>query len=391
MKFAPLVLKHLRKNWLRTLSTVLAMSVCIFLFTTLRTVVNAIEFGLHSGNAGRLVTRHYVSLVFPIPATYKQKVAAVPGVQEVVAEAWFGGVYRDPKNFFANFAVEAEPFLEIFPEIVLPPEQKAKWLGDMRGAIVGRKLAQRFGWKVGDVIPMESTIPPYRIGRPFEFVIDGIYDTDERKYPGTDLNSLYFHFKYLYESTGQRVTPGWLTSKIDDPQNAGKISKAIDAEFENSDNPTKTETEQAFLAGFVAMAGNLALLLNGIGLAVAFTILLVTANTMSIAVRERRQEIAVLKTLGFSSRLVMTLIISEAVLIGIAGGLVGLALSAVLLKGLPNVPMIGDIMSAYPNFGLSPQTAAFGIGISLLLGLAAGFFPAMSGYRSRIAESLRQI
>ena len=391
MKFAPLVLKHLRKNWIRTLSTVLAMSVCIFLFTTLRTVVNAIEFGLHSGNAGRLVTRHYVSLVFPIPSTYKQKVAAVPGVQEVVAEAWFGGVYRDPKNFFANFAVEAEPFLEIFPEIVLPPEQKAKWLGDMRGAIVGRKLAQRFGWKVGDVIPMESTIPPYRIGRPFEFVIDGIYDTDERKYPGTDLNSLYFHFKYLYESTGQRVTPGWLTSKIDDPQNAGKISKAIDGEFENSDNPTKTETEQAFLAGFVAMAGNLALLLNGIGLAVAFTILLVTANTMSIAVRERRQEIAVLKTLGFSSRLVMTLIISEAVLIGIAGGLVGLALSAVLLKGLPNVPMIGDIMSAYPNFGLSPRTAAFGIGISLLLGLAAGFFPAMSGYRSRIAESLRQI
>jgi len=391
MKFAPLVLKHLRKNWIRTLSTVLAMSVCIFLFTTLRTVVNAIEFGLHSGNAGRLVTRHYVSLVFPIPSTYKQKVAAVPGVQEVVAEAWFGGVYRDPKNFFANFAVEAEPFLEIFPEIVLPPEQKAKWLGDMRGAIVGRKLAQRFGWKVGDVIPMESTIPPYRIGRPFEFVIDGIYDTDERKYPGTDLNSLYFHFKYLYESTGQRVTPGWLTSKIDDPQNAGKISKAIDGEFENSDNPTKTETEQAFLAGFVAMAGNLALLLNGIGLAVAFTILLVTANTMSIAVRERRQEIAVLKTLGFSSRLVMTLIISEAVLIGIAGGLVGLALSAVLLKGLPNVPMIGDIMSAYPNFGLSPQTAAFGIGISLLLGLAAGIFPAMSGYRSRIAESLRQI
>ena len=261
----------------------------------------------------------------------------------------------------------------------------------MRVAIVGRKLAQRFGWKVGDVIPMESTIPPYRIGRPFEFVIDGIYDTDERKYPGTDLNSLYFHFKYLYESTGQRVTPGWLTSKIDDPQNAGKISKAIDGEFENSDNPTKTETEQAFLAGFVAMAGNLALLLNGIGLAVAFTILLVTANTMSIAVRERRQEIAVLKTLGFSSRLVMTLIISEAVLIGIAGGLVGLALSAVLLKGLPNVPMIGDIMSAYPNFGLSPQTAAFGIGISLLLGLAAGIFPAMSGYRSRIAESLRQI
>jgi putative ABC transport system permease protein len=261
----------------------------------------------------------------------------------------------------------------------------------MRGCIVGRKLAQRFGWKLGDVIQLESSIPPYRIGHPFEFVIDGIYDTDERKYPGTDLNSLYFNYNYLYESTGRRVSIGWLTVKIDDPKNAGKLSKTIDAEFENSDTPTKTETEQAFLAGFVAMAGNLALLLNGIGLAVAFTILLVTANTMSIAVRERRQEIAVLKTLGFPSPLVMSLILGEALLIGILGGLVGLVLSKVLLGILPNVPVVGDIVATYPNFGLSVPTAALGLGIALLLGLAAGFFPAVTGYRARIADTLRQI
>ena len=391
MKFAPLVLKHLRKNWIRTLSTIVAMSVCIFLYCTLHTVVEAVEFGLHSGNAGRLVTRHYVSLVYNLPLTYKQRVAAVPGVQEVVMQAWFGGVYRDPKNFFANFAVEPQPYLDIFPEIMLPADQKEKWLNDVRGAIVGRKLAAKYGWKVGDVIPLESTIPPYRIGHPFEFVIDGIYDTDERKYPGTDLNSFFFNYKYLYEATGQRIGIGWLTSKIDDPKNAGKISKAIDAEFENTDAATKTETEQAFQAGFVAMAGNLALLLNGIGLAVAFTILLVTANTMSIAVRERRQEIAVLKTLGFSSVLVMSLIISEALLIGIAGGLLGLLLSKGLLGVLPEVPVLGDIVASYPNFGLSAQTAALGMGFALLLGLAAGFFPAMTGYRSRIAEALRQI
>jgi putative ABC transport system permease protein len=391
MKFAPLILKHLRKNWLRTLSTVLAMSVCIFLFCTLRTVVEAVEFGLHAGNAGRLVTRHYVSLVFPLPQNYEARVAAMPGVVEVSKMAWFGGVYRDPKNFFANFGVEPKNFLDIYPEIMLPADQKEKWLGDVRGAIVGRKLAQKFGWKVGDVIPLESTIPPYRIGHPFEFVVDGIYDTDERKYPGTDLNSFYFHYKYLYEATGQRIGIGYLTMKIDDPKNAGTISKAIDAEFENSDNPTKTETEQAFFAGFVAMAGNLALLLNGIGLAVAFTILLVTANTMSIAVRERRQEIAVLKTLGFSSMLVMTLIISEALLIGAAGGALGLLMSALLLKVLPSAPMIGDIVAGYPNFGLTPRTAAFGIGVAALLGLTSGFFPALSGYRSRIAEALRQI
>jgi len=391
MKFAPLVLKHLRRNWIRTLSTVLAMSVCIFLFCTLQTVVEAVNFGLHAGNASRLVTRHNVSLVFNLPMTYKARVAAIPGVQETVMNAWFGGVYRDPKNFFANFATEPQAFLDLYPEIMLPAEQKEKWLHDRRGAIIGRKLAQRFGWKVGDTFELESTIPPYRVGHPFEFVVDGIYDTDEKKYPATDLNSMYFDYKYLDEATGRRVGIGWLTEKIDDPSHAGAISKAIDAEFENSDTPTKTETEQAFMASFVAMAGNLAFLLNGIGLAVAFTILLVTANTMSIAVRERQQEIGVLKTLGFSSGLVLTLIISEALVIGLMGGLVGILITVGILKVLPQMPMIGDILNGYPNFGLSPQTTAIGVGIALLLGLLAGFFPAMTGYRARITETLRQV
>ncbi len=391
MKYAPLVLKHLRRNWIRTLSTVLAMALCIFLFCTLHTVVEAVNFGLHAGNSSRLVTRHSVSLVYNLPMTYKARVGAIPGVQTTVMNAWFGGIYRDPKNFFANFATEAEPFLSIYPEIMLPPDQKEKWLHDQRGCIVGRKLAERFGWKVGDTFELESSIPPYRIGHPFDFVVDGIYDTDQARYPATDLNSMYFHYKYLYESTGRKIGIGWLTESIDDPKHAGSISKAIDAEFENTDTPTKTETEQAFLAGFVAMAGNLALLLNGIGLAVAFTILLVTANTMSIAVRERQQEIAVLKTLGFPSKLVMALILNEALLIGAMGGLIGLLLSKAMLKILPEMPMIGDVVAGFPNFGLSPQTTAIGVGVALLLGLAAGFFPAMTGYRARIAESLRQI
>lgn len=391
MKFAPLILKHLRKNWIRTLSTVLAMSVCILLFCTLQTVVEAVNFGLHAGNANRLVTRHYVSLVFNLPLNYKQKVEAVPGVKEVVMNWWFGGVYRDPKNFFANYATEPQAFLEIYPEIMLPADQKEKWLHDRRGAIVGRKLAQRFGWKVGDQFELESTIPPYRVGHPFDFVVDGIYDTDQAKYPATDLNSMYFDYKYLYEATGRNLGIGWLVEKIDDPSHAGAISKTIDSEFENSDAATKTETEQAFLAGFVAMAGNLAFLLNGIGLAVAFTILLVTANTMSIAVRERQQEIGVLKTLGFSSGLVMTLILTEALLIGVLGGALGILISQGIIKILPQVPMLGDIVAGFPNFGLSPQTTATGVGIALLLGLLAGFFPAVTGYRARITETLRQV
>ena len=391
MKFAPLILKHLRKNWIRTLSTVLAMSVCILLFCTLQTVVEAVNFGLHAGNANRLVTRHYVSLVFNLPLNYKQKVEAVPGVKEVVMNWWFGGVYRDPKNFFANYATEPQAFLEIYPEIMLPADQKEKWLHDRRGAIVGRKLAQRFDWKVGDQFELESTIPPYRVGHPFDFVVDGIYDTDQAKYPATDLNSMYFDYKYLYEATGRNLGIGWLVEKIDDPSHAGAISKTIDAQFENSDAATKTETEQAFLAGFVAMAGNLAFLLNGIGLAVAFTILLVTANTMSIAVRERQQEIGVLKTLGFSSGLVMTLILTEALLIGVLGGALGILISEGIIKILPQVPMLGDIVAGFPNFGLSPQTTATGVGIALLLGLLAGFFPAVTGYRARITETLRQV
>ena len=391
MKYAPLVLKHLRKNWIRTLSTVLAMAVCIFLICTLQTVVNAVNWGLHTGNASRLVTRHYVSLVFNLPNSYKAKIAAIPGVQNTTIVNWFGGVYRDPKNFFANLAVEPEPFLQIYPEIMLPEDQKQAWLHDVRGCIIGRKLAEKYGWKLGDHFELESFIPPYRVGKPFDFVVDGIYDTDPIKYPGTDLNSMYFNYKYLYEATGQRAGIGTVTLQIDDPKNAGRISKAIDAEFENSDTQTKTETEQAFRAGFIAMAGNLALLLNGIGLAVAFTILLVTANTMSIAVRERQQEIGVLKTLGFPSGLVMALILAEALLLGLLGGAVGLAMAGGVIHALPDIPFVGDVVRQFPGLGLTPQLISYGFGVALLLALLAGLVPAVLSYRARITEVLRQV
>ncbi len=394
MKYAPLVLKHLRKNWIRTLSTVLAMAVCIFLICTLQTVVDAVNYGLHLGNASRLVTRHYVSLVFNLPNSYKAKIAAIPGVENTTIVNWFGGVYRDPKNFFANLAVEPEPFLQIYPEIMLPEDQKQAWFHDGRGCIIGRKLAEKFGWKVGDHFELESFIPPYRVGKPFDFVVDGIYDTDPIKYPGTDLNSMYFNYKYLYEATGQRAGVGTVTIKIDDPKNAGRISKAIDAEFENSDTQTKTETEQAFRASFIAMAGNLALLLNGIGLAVAFTILLVTANTMSIAVRERQQEIGVLKTLGFSSGLVMALILVEALLLGVMGGAVGLFFAGGMIHALPSIPVVGDVVRHVPGPGVVSQDRLLWIGRCPAAGVAGGICPGAAGlsradYRS-VAASVKK-
>src|SRR5271157_582029 len=393
MKYAPLVLKHLRKNWIRTLSTVLAMAVCIFLICTLQTVVDAVNYGLHLGNASRLVTRHYVSLVFDLPNTYEARIAAVPGVKNITIVTWFGGLYRgDFKYFFPNLAVEPEKFLEVYPEIMLPEDQKQAWLHDVRGCIIGRKLAEKWGWKVGDAIQLESFIPPYRVGKPFEFVIDGIYDSDLVKYPATDLTVMYFQYKYLYEAIKPTLSVGTLTELIDDPKNAGRISKAIDAEFENSDTQTKTETEQAFRASFVAMAGNLALLLNGIGLAVAFTILLVTANTMSIAVRERQQEIGVLKTLGFPSGLVMTLILVEALLLGVMGGALGLLFAGGAIRILPNIPFgIGDVVRQFPGLGLSPKIVSYGLSVALVLGLLAGFVPALLAYRARITEVLRQV
>ena len=389
MKFLPYVLKHLRHNWIRTGSTVFAMSVCIFLFCTLQTLLAAIQWSLNAASASRLVTRNAISLIYNLPPAYKERIKALPGVKQVAASNWFGGFIGstpDYKNFFPNFAVEPEYF-EVHPEFLLSPEQKAAFLGDRRSAIIGQDLAKKFGWKEGDHFQLTSVI--WKV--PFDFVVAGIYDLDKVKNPGASGQLMFFHWKYLDEATRGRAGVGVYNVELRDAGQAGAVAKAIDALFENSDRQTKTETEAAFRASFVSLAGNLALLLNGIGIAVTFTILLVTANTMSMAVRERRTEIAVLKTLGFPSGLVLKLVLGESLALGALGGAVGIALGAGMIKALPSLPMIGDAVRQYPNLGLSPQIAALGFGISLFLGLAAGLLPALSAYRSRITEMLRTV
>jgi len=394
MKYVPFILKHLRRNWIRTTSTVLAMAVCIFLFCSLQTLITAITWSLKSAGASRLNTRHSVSLVFNMPNKYEAQIAAVPGVKRVAAMNWFGG-QRDinkPRDFFPSIAVEAENFLPMYPEYILTPAQKQKFMNDQRGCIVGKATADKYQWKEGDTIQLESIIPPYRIGKPFEFVVDAIYATDQKRYPGTNDQALFFHYKYLDEATGRgKVGVGMYRVEIDDPKQAGVISKAIDDLFENSDAQTHTETEAAFRAGFISLAGNLALLLNGIGLAVMFTILLVTANTMSMAVRERRTEIAVLKTLGFPSGLVMALVLGEAIVLGALGGGAGILLGSGMIKVLPKIPLIGDAVSAYPNLGLSGPIGGLGMAVAIFLGLAAGFIPAFLAYRAKVTELLRQV
>ena len=386
MKYLPFILKHLRRNWVRTLSTVLAMSVCIFLFCTLQSVLAAVDSLLEASSANRLVTRHSVSLVFNLPLSYGNRIQSVPGVKRVAVSSWFGGSLpakkegkseadsstTDWSNFFPNMAVEAEPFLAMYPEYALPPDQYRAFMEDLRGCVIGRKLADKFGWKIGERFFLESFIPPYRKkDGPFEFVVQGIFDAAP-EHPNADTNVMYFHFKYLYEATGRYLGAGTYFVEIDDPDQAGVVSKAIDALFENSDAQTHTETEKAFAAGFISMAGNLALLLNGIGLAVSFTILLVTANTMSMAVRERRTEIAVLKTVGFPSMLVMVLVVAEALMLGVLGGALGIGGSKGMLWLLTQTPGIKDALAGMglSTINLQPSVALLGFAVALVLGLA---------------------
>jgi putative ABC transport system permease protein len=388
MKWMPFILKHLRRNWIRTGSTAAAIAVCIFLFCTLQTFVASLHGSLNQG-AVRLVTSNNVSRFVSLPNTYEERIAAVPGVERVAAANYFGGMrdVNNPDSEFANFAIEAENFLAMYPEYMLTDAEKKAFLGDQHGCIIGRALAEQFHWKVGDTLQLTSNI--YRNG-PFDFVISAIYRTDQVRYPGTDEEILFFHHKYLDETTGNKAGVRTYRVEIANSRQAGVISHAIDDLFENSEAETHTETEAQYRASVGVLSGNLILLLNGIGLAVMFSILLVTANTMSMAVRERHTEIGVLKTLGFSGKLVLWLVLAEAALLGVFGAAIGLLLGRFLIDTLPALPVIGDLVQLFPKMNVPPAIAAAGMIIGISLGLVAGLFPSVFAYRARITELLRR-
>jgi putative ABC transport system permease protein len=391
MRFLPYIVKHLRKNWIRTLSTIFAMALCIFLIASLQTLLTAFYGGLDNASTERLVTRNRVSLVFPLPLAYEPRIASIPGVKRVAKSNWFQGVRGsdgDMRDFFANFAVEAEPYLAMYPEYGLTDAEKQAFFRDLRGCIIGQDLADKYGWTVGSAVQLESTIPPYRVGKPFEFIVSAIYRVDERKYPSHSKQLFLFHWNYLYEMTGRRAQVGTYVVQIANPSQAPAMVKAIDSSFENSDAETKSETEGQFYTGFIKMIGDLALILNAIGLAVAFTILAVSANTMSMSIRERRKEIAVLKTLGFSSALVLALVLGEALVIGLVGGGLGVGLATLLLSQASDIPgLSGFGTTLRVSTGLMVGMLAVGG----LIGLLSGLQPAVSAYRSNITAMLRQV
>src|SRR4029077_11831876 len=357
LKFLPFVLRHLRRNTIRTASTVAAMGLCILLFCTLQSALTRFNRVIDTRSPRRLVTRNAVTFMIPIPLTFGDQIRRVPGVQRVAVMNGFGGVLparkegqdaggaTDWSNAFQNVAVEGEEYFAMNPELSVPPDQLRDFLRDPPACVIGRELARRFGWKVGDHFFLESFVSAYRKrDGPFEFVIRALLDADPR-YPGTETEMMVFHFKYLNEALGGHIRVMTFLVEIDDPARGGEIGSAIDALFEDSASPTITESERTFTADFMSMAGDLGVLINGIGLTVCFAILLVTANTMSMAVRERRTEIAVLKTLGFSSMHVMGLIVAEAIALGAIGGGLGLSGSQGLMYVLTHAPGIKDMLA----------------------------------------------
>ena len=388
MRWLPFILKHLAQNWIRTASTTAAIAVCVFLFCTLQTFVASLRGSLSQGTA-RLVTRNAVSSFYSLPNSYEDRIAALPGVRRVAAANYFGGM-RDanhPDSEFANFAIEVENYLAMYPEYILTESEKKALLADQHGAIVGRALAEKFQWKVGDTVQLISNI--YRTGNPYEFAISAIYRTDQTRYPGTPEATLFLHHKYLDEATRRTAGVRTFHVEIADPRKAGVISHAIDDLFENGDAQAHTETEAQDRANARILGGNLALLLNGIGLAVMFSLLLVTANTMSMAVRERRTEIGALQALGFPGRLVVGLILAEGILLGVCGAAIGLLLGGLLIGLLPDVPVIGDLIRTFPRMSVPLSIAGAGIMIGALLGLTASLVPSVLAYRARIVELLR--
>jgi putative ABC transport system permease protein len=383
VKYLPLVWKNLWRRKVRTIFTLACIFIAFLLFGLLMTIRAAFSLGVELAGMDRLVLIHKVSLIMPLPVAYQGRLRAVPGVTDVTHNSWFGGIYQDPSNFFAQIAVEPEPYMRIYPEFRLPPDQMTAWLADRQGAIAGRDLADRFGWEVGDRIPLQGTIwrPKTGTGDTWEFNLVGIYDGDQ----GVDKTQFFFRYDYLDENRqfGEGLV-GWYVVKIDDPSRSLEMAQAFDDMFANSPEETKTTTEKGFVESFAAQIGDIGSIMIAILAAVLFTILLVVANTMAQSVRERTGELAVLKTLGFSNGAVLSLVLAESLFIALLGGLLGLGLAWVFVQqGDPTGGML-------PTFALPRRDLVTGAWLMLALGLLAGALPAAQAMRLRITDALRR-
>ncbi len=384
MLLARLVAKNAFRHQLRTALTMVGIVVAITAFGLLRTIVDAWYAGANASSSARLVTRSAVSLVFPLPLTYAQKIRQVPGVQSVSWANWFGGVYISERNFFPQFAIDPASYLDMYPEFLLSAAERKAFLTDRKGAIVGRKLAEQYGWKVGDVIPLRGTI----YTGTWAFTLRGIYDGADK---GTDQSTMFMHWdllnetiKKLYPRRGDQT--GVFMVQLRDPAAAAEVSAAIDAMFRNSLAETLTETEKAFQLSFVAMTEAILLAIQAVSYVVIVIIMAVMANTMAMTARERGSEYATMKALGFSGGFVALLILAESVGIALAGGLAAIALT------IPLADAFAERMgSLFPIFFVSEQTMLLQMGAALVVGVVAAALPAWRTASVRIVDGLRAV
>ncbi len=382
MKFLPLLFANFKRHKLRTLLTILSIVVAFTLFGYLAAIRNAFQFGVHVAGADRLIVRHRVSLMQFLPLAYEPGIETIDGVSDATHATFFVGIYREPKNLFPQMAVNPDEFLKMYPEFVLPPEQKRAWLQTRTGAIVGRGTAERFGFRIGDRIPLRSAIWEAKNGDyTWAFDLVGIYDGSARD---TDISNFFFRHDYLEEnaSWGQgRV--GWYLIRVSDSRRAAEIARKVDERFANSAAETKTESEAALLQGVAAQIGNVGAIVQAILAVVFFTILLVAGNTMAQTVGERRSELAVMKAIGYTDQQLLTFILAESCLISMAGGGFGLTL------GWLAVSARNPIRGILPAFNFPAEDIATGAALVLLLGVVAGLLPALQAMRLNTAEALK--
>ena len=380
MKYGSLILANLFRKKLRLVLTIGSFAVALMLFGFLAVVKEAFSGGVDIAGADRLVVINRTSIIQPLPLAYMVKILRIPGVKSVTHANWFGGVYQDERNFFPQFAIDVGTWRQMYPEFKLPEEQWNNFVKDRQGAIAGAATAKRFGWKVGDRIPIKGTFLP----GVWEFNLDGIYQGTRQ---ADDETQFWFQWDLFEEKVPERFkgNVGWYTVKIDTPDNSLRVAKAIDAEFSNSPYETRTETEKAFAAGWVKQFGNIQFLILTIGAVVFFTLLLVTGNTMAIAVRERTNELAVLKAVGYSDRFVLLLVLAESLVVAIVGGTLGLLLA----KGFT---LLGDpTHGLLPFFYLPASAMVIGLLAALAVGIASGILPAIGAMRMRVVDALRRV
>lgn len=383
MKFLPLIWSNLKRKKLRTALTLLSILVAFLLFGFLCAIKEALAGGISMAGADRIVTRHKVSIIQSLPFSYLNRIATTPGVDAAVLQCWFGGIYQEPKNFFASIVVQPEQYLKMYPEFVLTDAEKERWLKTRNGVIVGRTTADRFKWKVGDHVPLTCPIWGQPLNQSnWDFEICGIF-TGAKK--STDTSQLFLNYDYFDEAKQQhKGEVGWFTIRVKNPDQAPELAKTIDEGFANSPYETKTEPEGAFAASFAQQIGNIGAILIAVVSAVFFTILLVAGNTMSQSVRERTEELGVLKSMGFTNELVMFLVLSESVVIAMLGGLGGLGLAlGIIAAGNPAPGLL-------QRFFLPDRYVVIGACLALVLGFVTGVLPAWQAMRLRIAEALRR-